>query len=204
MNSKISNVTTDGSYTHSLYDPLVFSKTKQAMGGRLRLMTSGSAPILPHVHSFMKVVMACPLIEGYGQTETTGVTFATDSLDPTTGHVGGPTVNFYVNQSNVEFKLEDIPEMNYTHKDVDSNKKPCPRGEICIRGPGVFVGYYKDPEKFRESIDSDGWFHTGDVGCILPGNGALKIIDRKKNIFKLQHGEYIAAEKVESVYLKRK
>lgn len=93
METKLNNVTTDGNCTHSLYDALVFSKTKEAMGGHLRLMTSGSAPILPHIHNFMRVVMACPLIEGFGQTETTGVTFATDARDPTTGHVGGPTVN---------------------------------------------------------------------------------------------------------------
>lgn len=92
LSTKMENVLSSGSFSHSLYDKLVFSKTREAMGGRLRLMTSGSAPILPHVHSFMKVVMACPLIEGFGQTETTGVTFATDALDPTTGHVGGPTV----------------------------------------------------------------------------------------------------------------
>lgn len=87
--------------------------------------------------------------------------------------------------------------MNYTHNDVDEKGRPEPRGEVCIRGPGVFMGYYKNTEATRESVDKDGWFHTGDVGMILPESGALKLIDRKKNIFKLQSGEFVSAKKVE-------
>lgn len=75
-------------------------------------MISGSAPLLPKVHAFMKVIACAPLIEGYGQTESTGASFVAAGGDPMCGHVGGPT-------SNTEYKLVDIPEMHYTHKDVD-------------------------------------------------------------------------------------
>lgn len=80
--------------------------------------------------------------------------------------------------------MTDVAELSYTSKDLDEEGRSCPRGEICLRGPAVFLGYYKDREKTDETVDKDGWLHTGDIGKILP-NGSVKIFDRKKNIFKL-------------------
>ena len=89
--------------------------------------------------------------------------------------------------------------MNYTNKDKDDFGNPSPRGEILVRGPNLIPGYYKNDLKNEETF-VDGWLLSGDIGQILPGTNALKIIDRKKNIFKLAQGEYIAPEKLESFY----
>jgi long-chain acyl-CoA synthetase len=118
----------------------------------------------------------------------------TDMWDPSNGNVGGPTPT-------AEIKLIDIPEMDYLTTDQDENGNLTPRGEVLARGPTCIPCYYKMEEKSRETIDKDGWVHTGDVGMMLP-NGCLRIIDRKKNLFKLSIGEYIAPEKIENVYIK--
>ncbi|KAJ3000233.1 Long chain acyl-CoA synthetase 7 peroxisomal [Globomyces sp. JEL0801] len=178
----------NGVVTHSLLDKLVFKKVSARLGGRVRFMLTGAAPISPDVLDFLRICFSAYVLEAYGQTENTGGATVTDLRDFTTGTVGVP-----MPQGSI--KLRDIPEMGYTSQD-----KPFPRGEVCTRGPHIFKGYYKQQDKTNETI-VDGWCHTGDVG-MWDSQGRLRIIDRVKNIFKLAQGEYIAPDKIESIYSK--
>lgn len=193
LNSKMYHLKNGTHYTHSIYDRLVFNKVKQVLGGNVRFMITGSAPISAEVMDFLKICFGCPFYEGYGQTEGTALEFITNEKDPDAGHVGGPALT-------LEFKLIDIPEMNYTSKDVDEYGNPTPRGEIWVRGPSIIPGYYKADDKNLETFTDDGWMKSGDVGMLFSDKRKLKIIDRKKNIFKLSQGEYIAPEKLENFY----
>ncbi|XP_041759752.1 long-chain-fatty-acid--CoA ligase 1 isoform X3 [Coregonus clupeaformis] len=168
----------------SIWDKLIFRKVQASLGGRVRLMMTGAAPVSATVLTFLRAVLGCQLYEGYGQTECTAGCTMTVPGDWTAGHVGAPLPCNSV-------KLVDVAEMNYLAANGE--------GEVCVKGANVFLGYLKDPEKTEETIDANGWVHTGDIGKWLP-NGTLKIVDRKKNIFKLAQGEYIAPEKIENIY----
>jgi len=168
------------------WDALVFGNMKAVLGGRVRMVVSGGAPLSAETQEFLRICFSCPVVQGYGLTETCAAGCVTLPEDPNVGHTGPPVCC-------AEIKLVDIPEMNY----LSTMDPPC--GEVCIRGPCVSSGYYKDEEKTKADFDEDGWFHTGDVGK-WNANGTLSIIDRKKNIFKLAQGEYVAAEKLELVY----
>eukprot|EP00932_Pfiesteria_piscicida_P012464 SRR837773.2385.p1 GENE.SRR837773.2385~~SRR837773.2385.p1 ORF type:complete len:400 (-),score=217.26 SRR837773.2385:133-1209(-) len=196
FNAKLQGLRSGTSH-HGLWDRLVFSKIKQRVGlDRVRIIITGSAPIADHVLDFLRIVFACPVLEGYGMTETSAGATITYVDDLVPGTVGPPLpVN--------EIRLQDVPDMGYLHTDTkhgDGDKAmPCRgRGEICFRGSNVFKGYYKMPDKTKEAIDEEGWLHSGDIGMWTP-DGKLKIIDRKKNIFKLQQGEYVAPEKLENI-----
>jgi len=165
----------------------VFNKIKQSLGGNVRLMVSASAPIDRQVLDFFKVCFCCPVVEGYGLTETSGGSSLSWPEDPISGHVGGPLPC-------VKWRLKDVPEMQYMTSD-----KPYPRGELQMKGSTIFKGYFKRQDKTDEAFDAEGWFCTGDVVAAYP-NGTVRIIDRSKNIFKLSQGEYIAPEKVENIF----
>uniref|UniRef100_M4EFY7 Long-chain-fatty-acid--CoA ligase n=1 Tax=Brassica campestris TaxID=3711 RepID=M4EFY7_BRACM len=169
-----------------IFDKIVFKKVKEGLGGRVRLILSGAAPLAAHIESFLRVVACAHVLQGYGLTESCGGTFVSIPNElQMLGTVGPPVPN-------VDIRLESVPEMGY---DALASK---PRGEICIRGKTLFSGYYKR-EDLTQEVFIDGWLHTGDVGEWQP-DGAMKIIDRKKNIFKLSQGEYVAVENLENIY----
>ncbi|KAH0547215.1 long-chain-fatty-acid--CoA ligase 5 isoform X2 [Cotesia glomerata] len=172
--------------SNSFWDKLVFKKIQESMGGRLRLIVVGSAPLAGNVLTFARCALGCLIVEGYGQTECCAPITLTIQGDYIPEHVGPPVACCCV-------KLVDVPEMEYW---AANNQ-----GEVCVKGTNVFYGYYKNPEKTAEVIDQQGWHHTGDIGMWLP-NGCLKIIDRKKHIFKLSQGEYIVPEKIENIYIR--
>ncbi|KAJ5069842.1 long-chain-fatty-acid--coa ligase 5 [Anaeramoeba ignava] len=173
--------------SYDLWDKLVFNKTKQLLGGRINIIVCGSAALLPLHQEFFKVLINPHLIQGWGLSETAaGGTVQVFEDVFSNGEIGPPVCC-------CELKLENVPELNYTVDD-----QPNPRGEILMRGYNVFNGYYKNQKATEESI-VDGWFHTGDIGEALP-NGNFRVIDRKKNIFKLSQGEYIAPDVLEGVY----
>eukprot|EP00922_Rhytidocystis_sp_ex-Travisia-forbesii_P055007 GHVS01081476.1.p1 GENE.GHVS01081476.1~~GHVS01081476.1.p1 ORF type:complete len:616 (-),score=106.74 GHVS01081476.1:369-2216(-) len=187
LRSKINRIKKSGDRAHPLWDILVFAKTKALLGGRVRYMISGSAPLDPIVQDKIQSLFCVPLLEGYGLTETVGGTFVCSPADCESGHVGGVLPS-------VEFRVESVPDMGY-----DATGKE-PSGELCLRGHSVFPGYFRNKEETNATLDSEGWLHTGDVAAIL-ANGAVKLVDRKKNLFKLSQGEYVSPERIENVYL---
>jgi len=167
-----------------LADALVFSRVKARLGGRTRLVVSGSAPLAPKVEAFLRVAMCCPVLQGYGLTETCSSSFVAPPTADQAGRVGGPLPLLHM-------CLESVPDMGY-----DALADP-PRGEVLIRGPTVFAGYFKDAAQTASVLDADGWFHTGDIGEVR-GDGSLRLVDRKKALFKLAQGEYVSPERVEA------
>lgn len=153
----------------SLASKMVFSKWRAGVGGRLRYFVSGGAPLSPAL-SYSYLAAGIPILQGYGATETCIVC----ANRPGNNHVGSVGIPF----EGIELKIAED-------------------GEILVRGPNVMRGYYGQPEATAEVL-KDGWFYTGDVGH-LDKQGRLYITDRKKDLFKLSNGKYVAPQLIESL-----
>lgn len=151
--------------------------------------TSASAPMSPHAIKFLKDALHIGFENSYGLTESFAVMSSDDPFgDAYMGNVGPPCVS-------TEMRLKDVEHMGYSA----SNDTP-PRGELQLRGPQIYLGYYMNDKATKEALAEDGWFSTGDIAT-FDSNGRIIIIDRVKNFFKLSQGEYITPEKVENTYL---
>ncbi|MFF6904719.1 AMP-dependent synthetase/ligase [Streptomyces sp. NPDC012389] len=157
---------------HKVADALVFSKIRDAFGGRLRACISGSAALAPDIGYFFAGA-GVHILEGYGLTETSAASFVNPGEAYRTGTVGKPLPG-------TEVRIADD-------------------GEILLRGPGVMQGYHKLPDKTEEVLESDGWIHTGDIGE-LSADGYLRITDRKKDLIKTSGGKYVAPAEVEGQF----
>ncbi|HZS48139.1 MAG TPA: long-chain fatty acid--CoA ligase [Blastocatellia bacterium] len=159
------------SIQHKLASKLVFSKWREAVGGRMQRMVAGGAALPSHI-GYAFWAAGLPILQGYGLTETSPVIAVNTMDDNKIGTVGKQLPG-------VELKLAED-------------------GEICTRGRQVMVGYFNKPAETREVIDQDGWFKTGDIGQ-FDEHGFLQITDRKKDLMKLSIGKYIAPQPIENM-----
>ncbi|MFC7795935.1 AMP-dependent synthetase/ligase [Streptomyces cinereoruber] len=157
---------------HKVADALVYGKIREAFGGNLRACISGSAALAPEIGYFFAGA-GIHILEGYGLTESSAASFVNPGEAYRTGTVGKPLPG-------TEVRIADD-------------------GEILMRGPGIMEGYHGLPEKTAEVLESDGWFHTGDIGE-LSADGYLRITDRKKDLIKTSGGKYIAPAEVEGQF----
>ncbi|MFD9003812.1 AMP-dependent synthetase/ligase [Streptomyces sp. NPDC059582] len=157
---------------HKVADTLVYAKIREAFGGNLRACVSGSAALAPEIGYFFAGA-GIHILEGYGLTESSAASFVNPGEAYRIGTVGKPLPG-------TEVRIAED-------------------GEILLRGPGIMEGYHGLPDKTAEVLESDGWFHTGDIGE-LSADGYLRITDRKKDLIKTSGGKYIAPAEVEGQF----
>ncbi|KAJ1729624.1 medium-chain fatty acid-CoA ligase faa2 [Coemansia sp. Benny D160-2] len=173
---------------HGLWDRLACNRMAQLFGGRLKLLVSGADPIDAHVLDFLRAAVSCPLLETYGLSESCAAATACMVNGRAQGHVGVPLPG-------VDVCLRDVPEIGFL-----TSNQPSPRGELLVRGPNVFMGYYRDEARTHVAVDGE-WLATGDLAQ-LTEDGCIQIVDRRENFVRLPEpiDAVVALEHLETVY----
>jgi long-chain acyl-CoA synthetase len=174
----------------SIFDGIILSKVRESTGGRVRFIVNAASGIATSTKRFLSLVLA-PMLLGYGLTETCGSGALGSPLEYSLYSIG--TI-----PASIDVKLVSVPDLGYNTDGVKT-----PQGEILLKGLPVMKAYFNNPEQTAKALTSDSWFKSGDIGE-FDVNGQLRVIDRIKNLVKMQGGEYIALEKVESIYLTAK
>jgi long-chain acyl-CoA synthetase len=183
------------SFKLAIADKLVFSKIRERMGGRMRIVLSGGAALYPHVGIFFRNLDIL-VLEGYGLTETSPLVSVNEFERQVYGTVGRVAPGCTVAIQNPDTKAMHTVQ---TYESFDKNFT-CPEGEILVKGPNVMHGYLNKPEATAEVMDADGWFHTGDIGTFH--KGYLKITDRIKNMIVNSFGKNVYPTPIENQYSK--
>ena len=174
--------------TSTILDYVVFRRAQEELGGCLKRLVVGGAPLSPQTHDTIRAIFGVSIQVGYGATETASCVTGMNEDDITTGNTGGPNLGILV-------RLRDWDEGGYRISD-----EPYSRGEIIVGGPGVAKGYFKlETESKKAFFEENGsrWFCTGDIGEVNEC-GSFRIIDRMKDLVKLKHGEYVSLGNAES------
>lgn len=162
----------------------IFNAVCNGLGGRVKLFVSGGSALDPRIQDFLRIACRASFLQGYGLTESCSSCCVQTSTDVKNGNCGAflPWA---------EGKLRSVPELGYFARNN--------QGEMLLRGPSIFQGYYKDQESTEKAFDPNGWFITGDIFEITPTR-QLKVIARCKEVVKLAQGEYISLQKLYPIY----
>ncbi|KAJ2821686.1 medium-chain fatty acid-CoA ligase faa2, partial [Coemansia sp. 'formosensis'] len=184
--SKRQRLASKGKLDHPLWDRVLFKKVAAQLGGRIKAILTGASDLKPEVIDFLRAAVSCDVVQGYGQSETGAAGTIQRLGDYTSRHIGVPNAG-----SNI--RLRSMPDYGYLVTDL-----PCPRGELMIRSPSVFTGYFEDAEKTQETMDGE-WLATGDIVQINT-TGTVSFVSRTKNLVKISTGYCVSSERLDRIY----
>lgn len=183
FNSKLENYQKNGNLGSLIYDKLIFKKIRQTLGGRMRLMIAGASLYRKGVVEFLKIVLSCEILQGYGSMESLVTCMCSMPGDTCSDHLGGPLGGY-------SFKLKKMKGL-----DVEGCEGKV-FGELYLKGEKLFIGYYKGNNEY---LDSEGWYATGDYFSLNPKNLAFEFIESKECLSTLSTGKTISMQKIELI-----